>query len=109
MITTIYRIETRNTRPAGFGFAPSYVFDEPIISAMQRNEDFMDSSPVDISIPVGYEVCKNTFGELQLFDNQGRYIDVIDDHGHPAILIEIWQNKNGKPFPRYLRLDNIVS
>ena len=102
---TIYRITTRNTRTIGFGFQPTYAIDPPVIGDRQRSEDWMESQPVEISLPEGFTIAPNTYGELMLWNATGTHVDIVDDHGHPAIVIEHWTNKNGKPFTRYRRLD----
>lgn len=103
---TIYRITGSNTKPIGLGYDPQYVFEQPVFSAEQRWYDhLLSAEPVEITLPDGYTIARNGYDELRMFDAAGQYVEIVDDHGHPALIIEQWINKQGKPFLRYQRLD----
>lgn len=63
------------------------------------------AEPVEITLPDGYSVGESADGTRHLYDPEDKYEPIVDDHGHPAIVIGAWQNKDGKPFTRYQRLD----
>lgn len=98
---TIYRREDANTTPRGFGYPPTYHIDEPHHS----DAEMIWVEPVQITLPEGYTIAENNTGSLALYDPQGNPTAIGDDHGHPAIYLETWRNKQGKPFDRYQRLD----
>lgn len=56
-------------------------------------------------LPDGYEVSESNGGTTELYDPQGRRVEIVDDHGHPALYVGDGINKNGDRFTRYLRLD----
>ena len=57
------------------------------------------------ALPDGYEVAECNGGTLELYDPQGKRVEILDDHGHPAIVTGVGYNKEGKAFVHYLRLD----
>lgn len=101
---TIYRREDKDTTPRGLGNPPTYHFDEPYHS----DREMIWSEPVQITLPDGYTVSIANDGHQYLYDPQDNHEPVVDDHGHPAIEIGSWQNKEGKPYVRFLRLDKPV-
>lgn len=98
---TIYRRETANTSPRGFGYAPTYHIDEPY----HDDTEMIWIEPIEITIPDGYTVRVANNGGRYLYDTKNEFTPIEDDHGHPAINMGVWQNKAGKPFVRYQRLD----
>lgn len=101
MTTTIYRREDSNTKPRGFGNDPTYHVDAPSHS----DADLIWIEPVTITIPDGYSIDESNSGPREMYDRDGQRVEIVDDHGHPAILIGIGRNRDGKAFARYQRLD----
>lgn len=102
MKVIIYRLEDENTRPGGFGFAPTYHFDEP----RSNGWDMQWVTPIEITLPEGYSI-KESYGLTQyLYDDKGKHVDVIDDDGHPAIHTgKTYTGKDGRTHFAMLRLD----
>jgi len=98
---TIYRREDRNTTPRGFGNPPMYHIDEPLSS----DWDMVWVSPIDITLPEGYSVAECASGGRELYDLQDQRVEIVDDHGHPALLVDVRTNKRGKQYGVYQRLD----
>lgn len=98
---TIYRREDSNTTPRGFGNKPTYSIDVP----MHSDADMVWIYPVVCTIPDGYSVGKAEDGASYLYNERNQYMEIVDDHGHPAIVTGVGYNKEGKSFARYLRLD----
>jgi hypothetical protein len=98
---TIWKREDANTTPRGFGNAPTYHIDEPYHS----DKDMIWVTAIEITLPDGYEVSECVDGSKQLYDKKGDQIEILDDHGHPAILLDIYNNKQGKPYGHFIRLD----
>jgi hypothetical protein len=101
---TIWKLEDGNTRPLGFGYAPTYHCDEPYKDVAPW-DTMITVTPVEITLPDGYEIAKSASGPKELYDAQGEYVQIVDDHGHPAILIDVRYNKRGKQYGVYNRLD----
>jgi len=57
------------------------------------------------TLPDGYEVAESNGGTLELYNPQGERVQIMDDHGHPAVVTGIGYNRDGKAFAHYLRLD----
>ncbi|HBS60894.1 MAG TPA: hypothetical protein DEA44_16730 [Firmicutes bacterium] len=100
-IITIYRREDQNTTPRGFGNPPTYHIDAPPHS----DADMIWVEPVQITLPDGYTVAESESGPREMYDPQGRYVKIFDDHGHPAIMYGTGRGREGKPFAKYFRLD----
>ena len=97
----IYRREDANTKPRGFGNDPTYHIDKPYHSDF----DMIWIETINITLPEGYTIAENMYNEKCLFDAENKHVDIIDDHGHPAIITGFGYNKEGKSFAKYLRLD----
>lgn len=98
---TIWQRYDRDTTPRGFGRAPSYHIEKPYTN----DTEMIWADPVTITIPDGYTIAANNYGDIMLFDTDNCAVDIVDDHGHPAIVIGAGTNKGGKRFARYKRLD----
>lgn len=98
---TIWRRYDSNTTPRGFGNPPTYHIDKPYTS----DTDMIWADPIEITLPDGYSVAEAADGQQYLYDARGRQEPILDDHGHPAIVIGVGVNKQGKTFSRCLRLD----
>lgn len=99
MRATIYKLETDNTTPRGFGYPPTYHCDEP------TSGDMRWVTPIEITLPDGFEIAESADGQRFLYDAQGQHVAIEDDHGHPAILVDVRANKRGKQYGVYQRLD----
>lgn len=99
---TIWKLETSDTTPRGFGYDPTYHLEEP------TSGDMRWITPIEATLPDGYSIAESASGPKELYDTQGEYVKIVDDHGHPAILIDVRQNKRGKQYGVYNRLDKIA-
>jgi hypothetical protein len=97
----IWKREDQNTTPRGFGNTPTYHLDEPYHS----DKDMIWVTAIDIVLPDGYTVAESNSGSKELYDENDNQVDIIDDHGHPAILLDVYNNKQGKHYGHFLRLD----
>lgn len=84
MQVTIWKRETSNTRPRGFGNRPTYHFDEPHHS----DAEMIWVQPLKVELPEGYEVAECQDGSMRLYDKKGEHVDVFDRNGSPAIMLD---------------------
>jgi hypothetical protein len=98
---TIYRRYDSDTTPRGFGNAPTYHCGKPYTS----DSEMIWADEITITLPGGYEIAESADSEKHLYDAKGEYVQIDDDHGHPAILLDVYYSKTGKPYGHYLRLD----
>ena len=98
---TVWKREDANTMPRGFGNAPTYHLDEPSHS----DKDMIWVTAIDCTLPDGYSVAECQDGSTQLYDKNNEHVQIIDDHSHPAILLDVYHAKSGKPYGHFLRLD----
>lgn len=102
---TIYRRHDANTRPGGFGNPPTYHIDEP----RHSDTEMIWVDPVQITIPEGYRVAESNGGDRLLYDPQGRYVEIVDRRGHPAIITGAYRDKRGELCPAYAHLDKAAA
>ena len=98
---TIYRRYDSDTTPRGFGNAPTYHCGKPYTS----DSEMIWADEVKINLPDGWEIAQSESGPYELYDDKGEYQRIEDDHDHPAILLDVYHSKTGKPYGHYLRLD----
>jgi hypothetical protein len=98
---TIYRRYDSDTTPRGFGYPPTYHCDKPYTS----DSEMVWADEIAVNLPDGYEIAKSNSGPMELYDPDGERVEITDDHGHPAIMLDLYHSKSGKPYGHYLRLD----
>jgi hypothetical protein len=81
---TIWKREDSNTTPRGFGNPPTYYIDEPRTS----DAEMIWAEPIKITLPDGWSVGVNAYGERIVFDETGTKADIIDHNGHPAVIVD---------------------
>lgn len=63
-----------------------------------------DDGGIVYALPDGYTVAECNGRTLEIYDPQGERDQIVDDHGHPAVVAGVGYAKGGKIFARYLRL-----
>ena len=100
-IITVWRREDRDTTPRGFGNPPTYSLDKPYTS----DWDMIWAEPITCTLPDGYTIAECVSGTMELYNPDNQREEIVDDHGHPAIVTGMGVNSAGKTFTRYQRLD----
>lgn len=60
---------------------------------------------IQCTLPEGYSIVERVSDTTELYNESGKRVEIVDDHGHPAIVLDILHNKEGRSFAKYLRLD----
>lgn len=80
----VYKCETENTTPRGFGFKPTYHLDKVCTS----EKDMIWITEILCTLPEGYLIAECVSGTTELYNERGQRVEIVDDHGHPAVEIE---------------------
>lgn len=81
MRITVYVLSDENTRPLGLGYPPKYALELPDVSGVDVKE-------LETDLPEGYELGRNGYNQLKIFDMDGRGLDIVDHLGRPSLIRE---------------------